>query len=371
MANDVSGAIKDSSLPEDAVEWGQYVMEGFIDGVQGMVDKALSTINGIGKKIQDGFSQSLEIHSPPPWAIDAGGFVMQGLLEGLEGGLPDLLSSLQQLGGVLTAQMGEIGEQLNGKLTDEARKALEAEQDSLKEQVDAITDTIEGLGDKVHSALADAFDASADIDRQQMKNIDAVRRLASNFQAETQAALDAALTEAQQIQDPEQAAKFFQQQSSHILELAKLTDAYYAAINSGDAEHAADLERQIALAKDAQENERRSFGERSQIAGGGVLSDLHDLIEGITNTMTDPGSGPLHDLLTRLYDYQVQLSSAQSGTGVPGGVPPAQMAATNAPVVMSGPPVSIVVNAAPEQDAAQIADIVMREIERRYQGRMA
>lgn len=364
----ISGQIDDSRLPDDAQGLGDAIIAGWAEGMDAAFGDLLGQVDSMSDKLKQEMNNAWDVSSPSGVTEALGSNIMLGLLDGLEGGLPHVLGSLQEISGVLEAQMGEISEQLSGKLTDEARKALETQRDSLQETIDAIVSTVEDLPEKVHSALADAFDASADIDRQQMKNIDAVRRLSDTMQAETQSALDQALTEASKIQDPEQAAKFFKEQSDHILELAKLNDAYYAAINSGDTEHAADLERQIALAKSAQAAEQRAFGERSQIAGTGALGNLHDVLEQITNTVTDPGSGPLHDLLAQLYDLQVRTDAAQSGVGVP-----PQQAAPGAPgastsmVMQQG---AIVINATPGMNEQMIADTVMREIERRYQGRL-
>lgn len=376
MIDDMAAQFGRSDLPDETENFGQYIMEGLIDGMEGMVGDALDVIDGIGGQIEEGLSNALDIHSAPPWATEDGGFIITGLVQGLEGGLPNLLDSLQQMSGVLEARMGAINEQLAGKLTDAARKGLEAQRDSLQETIDSIADTVADLPDKVHGALADAFDASATIDRTAAKNIDAVRKLSATMQGETQAALDATLSQAQQIADPEEAAKFFQQQSGHILELAKLQDQYYTALNDGDAQRALDLQEQIDLITRAQTAEKAALDERMALSDNTGLAGLAGDLQTVLDAIGEAGADAFPNW-QQLYDLLVRISGAASGGPLPGapapGVPPPPGmggAMLAAPAPMGFAPGAIVINAAPGMNEQALAERVMTEIERRYQGRL-
>lgn len=383
---DLRTQIDRSDLPDETEDFGQYIMEGLIDGMEGMIGDALDLVDDIGGQIEEKFGDALQLGSPPPWAIDDGGFVIQGLMEGLAGGLPDLLETLSMMGTQLITRMSEIDAQLAGKLSESARTALEAERENLEEMVDTLAEVAEELPDRVHAALADAFDASADIDRQQAKNLDAVRRLSASFQAETQQALADALTEAQQIQDPEESAKFFQMRSGQILELAKLQDQYYTALADGDSQRAYDLQQQIDLIKTAQEAERKALDERMQLSDNTSLAALRDLLEQITLNVTDPGSGPLHDLLAQLYDLQARISGANVPGATPGAPsapgPPSvpSMPPPSGPVVLPNPtpmgqgvsmPITVQVMSASREEAMRFAEVAYAELERRIQSRIA
>lgn len=291
---DIGSQFERSDLPGQTEDLGHDLMNGLIDGMQSRVDDVLDAVDDIGGLIDDQFSEATETFSPSQMTTDLGSDIMLGLLNGLEGMLPDVLAMTQEIAAVLAGGLND--------LSGGARSAME-------QLVNDLTHTVETLPGQVHTALADAFDATADIDRQQARNIDAVRRLATDLQGETQAALDQALADAQQIQDPVEAAKFFKERSDQILELAKMQDQYNAAVKAGDLQRADDLRRQIGLIQDAQLAEHAALQERQQLSKSGGLTETADQLQQIINAL---GSANMDggDLAQQLYELLVQFNAA-------------------------------------------------------------
>lgn len=367
-------------LPGMMVAIGGDIIQGIIDGAQAAAGQLFSFFRGLAEDALQAARDALGISSPSKAFAEIGENSMIGLLQGLQGMLPDMLEGLQVISTQMLLRVGEITEQLKGKMSDAARKALEDERAMLEKQIDTIEKTMGRLPDLVHEALADAFDASATIDRTAAKNIDAVSRLAQNLQGATTQALAEAKQAAAQIADPEEAAKFFKLRSSQILELAKMQSDIQEANEKGDFQRASDLRQQIDLIKSAQAAERASMDERMQMTNnsslGAIAKQLGELFG--PNGITIGGNMPPE--IMQLYDLLTRINAAAQGRTLPGqalppGATPPSGPAPGGPVMLPTPaPLNIqagaiVVNAALGQNAQQIAQLVMDEISRRSGGR--
>lgn len=306
----MSGQLSDSELPDDAQDLGGNVWDGFLNGMEDQFNDVMNQVREWNEQIADQMNDAWDVSSPSGVSEDTGINIMLGLLQGLEGMLPDVLNGFQQIASMMLASLNDLDE--------DAQKEV-------KDLVDNIQKVLETLPDKVHGAIADAFDASADIDRQLAKNIDAVSKLSDTVRGGVQSQLDKALEESKQFTDPEEAAKFFQMRSKQILETEKLRAELIDATNAGDKEHAAQLEEQLRLIEAANAAEQQAFRERAQTSDSGSLSALAAQIQTLLDSITDPGSGPVHELAQQLYALLTQISAAASGAALGGGgvsVPP-------------------------------------------------
>lgn len=339
LVDDVGAALEQNSLPETAEELGNNIWGGLLEGMENRFGDVLDQFGEWNDQLEQKFADAWDTHSPSGVTEDLGNNILLGLLAGMDALMPDLID---QIGSMSDDMLGEI----------------------------------EQLSDKVHGALADAFDATADIADQQAKNITAVRRLTQGMQAETQGLLDQALAESQQYQDPEQAAKYYKMRSDQILKLAKLQGDYQAAVNAGDTQQISDLQEQISLAEKAQTAQRAAFATRQQ--GGSHIGQLADQIQKLLLNEDLPGAiDDPSGLVQRLFDFMTHLqgiASPGSAPALPGqggaaaGLPPMQgMMAANGGSIFGRE--SIVVYQAPGQSTDQFVDVLFEKIRQRSGGR--
>ncbi|WPC42965.1 phage tail tape measure protein [Clostridium sp. JS66] len=74
-----------SNLGKGMFEIGKNIVEGLIDGVKFMFGKVGEVISNLGSKIKDGFKSILGIHSPSRVFMEYGGFIGEGLINGIDG----------------------------------------------------------------------------------------------------------------------------------------------------------------------------------------------------------------------------------------------------------------------------------------------
>lgn len=102
---------------------------------------------------------------------------------------------------------------------------------------------------QINNVIADIYDTQADMLRQQEKNLSDLDQYSTTEQAKIQGQLDQAQQEADQIEDPEEAKKYYAMRSKQIFELADL-----------------DKERQEAIAGSADKIKEQTSGLDDQIA---------------------------------------------------------------------------------------------------------
>lgn len=306
ILDSIGDAIGDSSTPDDAQQLGNDIIAGLVDGVFENLSDATSAMEDAAGEMLASAQDALGIASPSTVFADIGEMSMLGLLGGLEGMLPDLLEGIGTISTELITSMSDM--------TEDAKKEAEG-------LVDSLAGIMEDLPDKVHSALADAFDATASIDRQKARNIQALQDIGAaaidigggmqelfapeRFRGIIQGQLAEAEQAAAALNDPEQAAKFYKLRSQQIFELAKLQQDMASA--QTDAERAS-LRQQIADIQKAQKAEQAAFGQRAQITNSSSLGALADQLQTVLNAVPDAGQNPIW---MQLYELLVQINSAQ------------------------------------------------------------
>jgi phage-related protein len=236
-------------LVGDAAGIGNDIVNGILNGVKGAADQLIGYMKSLANDALKAAKDALGISSPSQvFADELGQPLVMGILEGMQGALPQLYG-----------------------LVDDMGKSLE--------------DQVTSIADKVSGAIADGFDATASIDRLMAKNLDAVAKLDTQFQAETQAKLDAAAAQAAKIADPQEAARYYKQQSSQILELAKLGDDREQARKAGDMAAVARYDQQIQLIQQAQAAEQKAAAERQ----AHQQSPQQAIVDQIAKLLNTPG----------------------------------------------------------------------------------
>lgn len=199
--------------------WGSLV--GWItDKVSGLVDKALEAV-GAG--------------SPAKEWMPVGAFSVQGIMQGFSDMWPGLTSLVSTLGDDLVQQAADIAT-------------------------------------NVQESIADAFGATASIDRQIAANLDKFKDILPEYEQFTQGALKQAQKEAEAFLDPAEGAKFFKMRSDQILEYAKLQtklsdqqQAIQDAIADKVAQSAKTDELRVKLAADLTNEQRKALQDQLKI----------------------------------------------------------------------------------------------------------
>ena len=165
---------------------------------------------------------------------------------------------------------------------------------------DGIIDQAASIASDVQSSIADAFGATANIDRQKIANIKAVAQLRPGQQAGVQSQINAAEQIALTMNDPQQGAEFFKLRSKQLIELGKLNDAINA---TSDEKMRAQLQAEYNLVNAAQQAELKQFD--AKVAAGNATQDIatkiQQLLSGIDLGILDnPVIAQLSNLLGQL-----------------------------------------------------------------------
>lgn len=273
ITSTISNAVGDlvdtiMSLPDQVAGVGEAVVDTIRDGISGAWDRLVSWFDDklaeLTAKLP--FSEPKDSSSPLYGLSKSGVAIITNILEGLEQAIPNLLAAVDGMGDDLMGQVADIADQIG-------------------------------------TALGDAFDASAAIDRTAVRNIDAVRKFAAELQGGIQAELDKALEESRKIQDPEEARAFYELRSDQILELARAQQDLMAAQQGGDARAIADAQKKLDLITSAQEAERQAFAQRQQ-----GQSQTEQIQAAIAALFSSPNFGSVSpDLLNLIISLANQL----------------------------------------------------------------
>ena len=82
LPGDIVGGLGD--LSELLVSQGRDVIQGFVNGIKGMVDSAISAVKGVADSIVGAISGALKIGSPSKVMKEIGGYTVEGLAIGIE-----------------------------------------------------------------------------------------------------------------------------------------------------------------------------------------------------------------------------------------------------------------------------------------------
>lgn len=265
-----------------SIDWqnvGYMVIAGIIGGIDDNADRLVSTLKNLASDALQAAKDALGIKSPSTAFAAVGSFAIEGFLEGIEGMWPQVTSLMTDLG---------------GNLVDQA----------------------EGIAKSIQGAIAEAFGATATIDRQKMSNLDAVADLSEKRQAGVQQMLDVAEAESQKIADPKKAQEYFTMRSKQLLELAKLSDQIEA---SKDDKEKARLTERYQLLNAANLADIAQFNANLQ-AGTGTQDLIAQIQKLMMDTKIGVGDSPVLAQLSMLLDHLlagVTQVTQQSGYALP------------------------------------------------------
>lgn len=340
----INGVLK--WMGSEAARIGSEIVAGIKQGIINAWGSFTSWLIGQAQSIIDNFLQQYGITSPSRvFAEEVGEPIVLGILQGIESMWPDLL-----------ARAGEMSDDL------------------VKE--------VAKMAEKVNEAIASAFDATASIERQKAKMLDKVADYTGTLRDQVEKDLGAAADAAAKMQDPEEAAAFFQMRSRQITELADLQAKRMADLDVSQrsnyesqleqiqhileaeelgAEQKAQLEEQAAglqeqLNADLSEDERARLDaqiaaiERAQIAERAAFDqrqqnmsqteqfaeDIQDLIDDIAKDTAQTGASPdLVAVVDQLSRWLAEITGSPApGTSAP---PPGSPSFPGGPVTLPEP----------------------------------
>ncbi len=263
-------------------DWAQ-VGQNVVDGIkQGLIDSWDSLTGWLSDKADDLVNAALDAigaHSPATAFMPVGQYIIMGIMEGMNQKIPALMDQVQSLG-------------------------------------DDLSSTMRGIAEDIQGVIADAFSATASIDRQIASNLDKLKDVLPAYQQYTEGALKAAEAEARQFADPAQGAKYFALRSKQILEYAKLQKDLSEAETKEDKDRIA---AQMLLINAAQTAELNAFN-AAQVGQQSPTQELADkiksILDGIGPVLRDDPRAPLVDLLQALW-AQAQRGVAGRASGGP------------------------------------------------------
>lgn len=295
ITGNLSAALKGSGIINDAKALGKNAIAGLVSGMEANMKAIDKVADKAADKVKSAFAGSFDSHSPAGITIPFGASLVDGLVLGLQSTIPSLTSMINQMDSAMIASFAVVD-------------------NNVREQVSKITDglmaQIKSAQDAIGNLKIAGFGSTANIDKQKLSNLDALGDVtAGRSRTEAQARLEDAQREAAAINDPKQAADYFQMRSEQIIKLAKLQDAFQSATDA-DAKAAALARYQIT--EDQISAERQQFS--AQQAQGSDTSDLITQLQSVlssSNTLNgqnfslpglldNPVMGQIYSLLNQL-----------------------------------------------------------------------
>lgn len=249
----------------DWVKVGQYVVDGILQGLKDNWDHLMGWLSDKAHDLVKTALDAIGAGSPAKEFYPVGEFATTGIMAGFEETWPQLTDQVGTLSADLISSMSDIGTQMQ-------------------------------------SAIADSFGATASIDRQIAKNLDAFKDVLPQYQRYTQGALQEAQNQAEAFLDPAEGAKYFKMKSAQILEYAKLQKDLSEATNADDR---ARIQQQMLLINKAQTAEIAQFDATKQAS-----SPLMDIVNQINDIMKSIAGINLTDDQIHIVDQLATIWSA-------------------------------------------------------------
>lgn len=250
------------ALNMDWAQVGQNAVDGILAGLRGAWGSLVGWVTDKMSGLVDEALAAIGAHSPAVAFMPVGQFSVQGIMAGFESMWPEL-----------TALVADMGDDLAGQAQD--------------------------IADSVQSAIADAFGATASIDRQKVSNLRDVGKLDEKRRAGVQSQIDAAEKIALAMNDPVEAARYFKMRSEQLIELGELGDKI-----NGETDRAkrAALQVEYDLINAAQQAEMKQF-EAQQAATKNTTESLTQQINDLIGAFAG----------LKLTDNQILAIDALSG----------------------------------------------------------
>ncbi|QWI52523.1 carbamoyl-phosphate synthase [Bacillus mycoides] len=100
----------------DAGNWlvnaGKNIIQGLINGITGMVGKAVSAVKKVGSSIKDGIADFFDIHSPSRLMYGMGEFVTEGLANGIVSLSSYAVKETERMANAIIGAFDELGEDI-------------------------------------------------------------------------------------------------------------------------------------------------------------------------------------------------------------------------------------------------------------------
>lgn len=229
IATTLTGNLVDviMGLPGQVAGVGAAVVDAIRSGIEAAWGSLVAWFEGKLEELRNKlpFSEPKDTSSPLYGLSRAGEGIILQILEGMDDKIPELINAI----------VG-AGEQIENE--------------------------VERIADQVRDTLAGAFDATASLDRQRAKMLDEVTKFTGNLRASVDAELAKLEEEAAKIEDPEEAAKFYQMRSRQILEMAKLQEKLNGDLSDYDRKQ---VEQQLANIQQIMDTEDLSADEKKRL----------------------------------------------------------------------------------------------------------
>ena len=287
------------------------VVKGFLDIIAGFFDTSVDEIVDLW---QNNWDQLVEIATQTDWA-QVGRDVVDGIISGLASAWGSLVSWIEdKISGLVDSALATIGADSPAKeWMPVGAFSVQGIMQGFSDMWPGLTALVSGLGDdlitqaadiatNVQSAIADAFGATASIDRQIAANLDKFKDVLPQYEQYTKGALRQAQKDAEAFLDPAEGAKFFKLRSSQILEYAKLQTELSEAASQQDKDR---ISQQMLLINQAQTAEISAFNANAA-AKSSPMDDLVTQMQSLFKSL--PGALE-SDVMNQLFGLLNQLQS--------------------------------------------------------------
>ncbi|MFE9082239.1 carbamoyl-phosphate synthase large subunit [Bacillus mobilis] len=114
ITTNVIGGIKNcfSNAGSMLTEIGRNIIQGLINGISGMVGKAVSAVKSVASNIKDGIADFFDIHSPSRVAYALGEFVTQGLANGIVALSSYAVKETERMTSAIIGAFDELGDDI-------------------------------------------------------------------------------------------------------------------------------------------------------------------------------------------------------------------------------------------------------------------
>ena len=228
----------------DWLQVGQDVVDGILSGLRGSWDSLTSWLTDAASDLVNAALDAIGAHSPATEFMPVGEYSVLGIMQGFSDTWPQLTNLVGTLSDKLIDQMQDIGRQMQ-------------------------------------DVTADAFGATASIDRQVAANLEKVGNVGDDFREQF---LSYQLRDQQKIAeafaDPATGAAYFKMASANIFELEELRNKLNAA---QDEDERARIQQQIKLIESAQGAEMAAFNARQPTTN--PMTDIADQINAIMQSL--------------------------------------------------------------------------------------
>lgn len=268
-------------------------VSGFFDVIAGLFDTSMAEI---GQTWADNWAMLVNIATETDWA-QVGQDVVDGIVQGLSNAWSSLVDWIvDQMGGLVGTAIDAIdGGSPAMKFAPVGQSIVQGIMQGVSDHWGGLTsligslsadliDEMESIAEQVQGVIADAFGATASIDRQIASNLDKLKDVLPAYRQYTEGALSAAAAEARQFADPAQGAKYFALRSKQILEYAKLQQDLAEAETQADKDRIA---QQMLLINAAQTAELSAFRANQQ-GQSSPQQDIANQINAIIAALADP-----------------------------------------------------------------------------------